>query len=97
MLGELAGGIGAQRDRAADGAEAAGRVVTAEDEKLGAGEGAGDRFGGVSAADLGSGAVAGSGPIALVEGFDDQTFDASDVHPVLQWLYSRVSVLAHFP
>ncbi|GGU14389.1 hypothetical protein GCM10010272_69290 [Streptomyces lateritius] len=43
VLGELAGRVGAQRDRAADGTEAAGRVVPAEDKEVGACEGAGDR------------------------------------------------------
>lgn len=37
VLGKLTGSIGAQRDRAADGAEAAGGVVAAEDEGLGGG------------------------------------------------------------
>ncbi|OEJ30194.1 hypothetical protein BGK67_01370 [Streptomyces subrutilus] len=53
MFGELAGGVGVRRNRAADGAEAAGRIVAAEDEELrvceGAGDGADDRFGGLSA------------------------------------------------
>ncbi|OEJ30042.1 hypothetical protein BGK67_00350 [Streptomyces subrutilus] len=52
VLGELACRVGAQWDGAADGVEAAGRVMAAEDEELGACEGAGDgaddRFGGVT-------------------------------------------------
>ncbi|WP_369780412.1 hypothetical protein [Streptomyces sp. R33] len=51
----------AQRDGPADRAQAAGRVVAAEDQELRAGEGDGadDGFGGVAAADLGPAAYGG--------------------------------------
>ncbi|UUU37808.1 hypothetical protein [Streptomyces sp. NBC_00162] len=57
MLGNLPGGVRAQRYGAADSAQPAVVVVAAEDEELRAGQGAGDRaddrFGGVASSDLG--------------------------------------------